>query len=88
MSTEVSSTLVRQFMQNFNNKNKGSKKVKEAGCRTPIDTVGTANERATGMPSTANAEGSAMTMSGTSNNNEVGGVPISTARATTEKAII
>ena len=62
--------------------------MKEAALRTPLGSVGAANEGATTMPSSSNTEGSAMTMSGTSNNNEVGGVPISTARATTEKAII
>ena len=38
------------------------------------------------MPSSSNAKESAMTMSGTSNNNEVGGVHVSTARGSTENA--
>ena len=38
------------------------------------------------MQSSSNVEGSAMTMSGTSNSNEVGGVPVPTARASTENA--
>ena len=52
----------------------------------PVGTVGTAIEGAAAMPCSSNVGGSAMTMSGTSNYDEVGGVPVSTARASTEKA--
>ena len=82
-STVFSPTLVELFMQNYNNKNIESNNVKEAG---PVGTAEPANEGATAMPSSSNAKESAMTMSGTSNNNEVGGVHVSTARGSTENA--
>ena len=70
-----------------NNKiiNEGCKKVKDAGPK-PVGIVGTAIEGAAAMPSSSNVECSAITMSDTSNSNEVGGVPVPTARASTEKA--
>ena len=72
-------------MENKKILNKGCKKVKDAGPK-PVGTVGTAIEGAPAMPSSFKVEGSAMTMSGTSNKNEVGEVPVLTVRISTEKA--
>ena len=72
-------------MENKKISNKGCKKVKDVEPK-PVGTVDTAIEEVTAMPSSSNVEGSAMTMSGTSNSNVVGGVSVATARANTEKA--
>ena len=70
-----------QFMENNKVNNEGCKKVKHAGPK-PVGTAGMAIDGAAAMPSSSNA----MTMSGTSNNNEVSEVPVPTARDSTEKA--